>query len=188
MRPFKPDKSRQTKPSFLSTLLNWVGTNKTGILVNIVSAAIWTPGIWLLSIFWKPTVTATVPHTGLLSLLRSEVRVQAWVLPALFLLPLILMHLSWYVRLYRYRRDRIFGLDFTWAYSFPRGRVARVRARCPSCHASISEQAYEVIMSDNFLCSICHYDSQRLSKDPIRLPWSRVIEARVHKRFTKCPS
>jgi len=176
------DKLKQTKPSALSKTRDWIGRNKNGILVNLVSAAIWTPAVWLLCLLRKAIVSVTVPPSTLLAALRSEIRVSAWILPGLFLLPLILLFMFWYVRLYVYCSDVFFGLRFTWLYSFPLGRVVRVRAKCPVCHAQAEEPTFPM-MTDNYVCPVCRYDTH--DKGRMDYPWHRAVARRVHERRNK---
>jgi len=130
--------------------LHWVRSNKNGILVHIFSSAVLLSVLPLLSLFWKAVSAAKPAPHGLLYVLRTNIRVSGWVLPALFLLPLVLFHLFWYIRLYRYRADTFFGLDFTWLYSFPGGRVVRVRALCPHCQKPAAEPVGFLDQYDNY--------------------------------------
>lgn len=181
-------KLSQTKPSWLSKLLQTVGSNKTALLINILAAAIWWPVPVLLTLVWKAIATVTPAPNTLLSLMRSELRVSAWELLALFLLPLVLLHLSWYVRLYRYRADTIFGLDFTWWYSFPIGRVVHVRAFCPHCRKPAPEPTFFLDRYDNYLCHNCDYNTESRHAQRMEYPWCWAIQRRVYERFYKPPA
>src|SRR6266568_3121280 len=87
----------------------------------------------LVVVFWSSVVSALSSLVGLMGHLRDTITVKVWQLPALLLFFVAAQCVCWYARLYRYRKDTIFGLDFTWLYSFPMGRVIRVRAFCPVC-------------------------------------------------------
>jgi len=171
-------------PPFLFMTKDWVDKNKNNILVNIVAAAIWLPAPWLLSILWKAVVSAIVPPSTLITALHTEIRVSVWVLPALFLLPLLLLHLSWYVRLYRYRADTVFGLDFKWLYSFPMGRVIYVRAFCPRCRKPALEPTGLLDRYDNYLCrnGACNYNTGHTHSVRMEYPWHEAIQRRVSER------
>jgi len=178
----QPQESKQAKQSFLSKLRHWVGTNKSGLLVNIVASAIWSPVLPLLILLWKAIVAATTPHTGLLESLTTELKVSAWILPSLFLLPFVLLYLFWYVRLYRYRADTFFGLDFTWMYSFPMGRIVRVRAFCPVCRKAAPEPVHIFERADNYLCRNCHHNTDIKHPPRMEYPWHEYVRKKVREK------
>ena len=165
----------------------WIRKNKAGLLVNIAAAAVWSPVPVVFGLLWKSIVPATIPHTGLLWLLRSDIRASVWMLPALFLLSMVLLHLTRYIRLYRYRADTFFGLDFIWRYSFPRGRVVRVRAFCPHCRKPASEPVGFLDRYDNFLCRNCDYNTESRHAERMEYPWRAAVQRRVNAQFYTPP-
>jgi ribosomal protein S27AE len=119
--------------------------------------------------------------------MTAELRVSAWILPALFVLPLLLLHLFWYIRLYRFRANTVFGLDFTWWYSYPRGRVSRVRAFCPHCRKRAPEPTFFLDQYDNYLCRNCGYNTDSRRAERIEYPWRAAVQRRVYARLYKPP-
>jgi hypothetical protein len=112
------------------------------------------------------------------------------VLPALFLLPLVLLHLLWYARLYRYRSDTFFGLDFTWRYSFPKGRVVHVRASCPRCQKPAPEPTGFLETYDNYLCRnrACNYNTASVGAGRMEYPWQEAVQRLVDERRNEKPT
>lgn len=177
------DKSHQS--GALAKLDSFIRSERKNLAVNLLASAIWWPVPVLLSLFWDAIVSAAITPMTLLAALRTDIRVSAWILPTLFLLPLVLLHLCWYVRLYRYRADTFFGLDFTWLYSFPMGRVIRVRAHCPHCRKSAPEPTGILDRFDNYLCRNCDYNTQSRGAERVEYPWLAAIQRRVLERRCK---
>ena len=174
--------SQATTPSQFHRLTDWIRTNKTGILVNIFAWFVLLPVLPLLGLFWKGIASATPAPTTVLSALQSDLVVPAWMLPALFLLPLVLLHLFWYVRLYRYSTDKFGGVIWRWRYSFPMGRVTGIRGRCQVCREPFDEQTFLMFGCSNFKCENCGTITDETPRN-----WPDVIKRKVRSRFNKCP-
>jgi hypothetical protein len=92
-----------------------------------------------------------------------------------------------YFRQYRYRADTVFGLDFTWLYLTPFGRICRVRAFCPVCRKPTPEPVW-VLQCDNYLCDNCHYNTESKRAERMEYPWHSAIQRRVYARLYKPPT
>src|SRR6266568_6980885 len=161
------------------TLTEVVGSVVGGLMVLGVPT--------LVVVFWSSVVSALSSLVGLLGHLRDTIMLEVWQLPALLLFFVAAQFVFWYARLYRYRKDTIFGLDFTWLYSFPMGRVVRVRAFCPVCHKRASEPMW-ALRCDNYLCRNCGYNTESRGAERMEYPWDSAIQRRVNARLQRLDS
>lgn len=167
---------KQGSPTLTETVGNVVG----GVILF---------GIPILAvIFWRSILAALSSLAGFLSHLRDTTEVEIWILPALFLLPLVLLHLWWYARLYRRRTDTFFGLDFTWFYSFPMGGVTHIRAFCPHCRKPAPEPTESFGKYDNYVCRNCNYNTTSRGAEHMKYPWHSAIPKKVDETRYKKPT
>lgn len=114
--------------------------------------------------------------------LRSSIQVETWQLLSIGLLPLLLIEAARHLMRYRYRKDHFCGVDWVWAYSFPKGRVIRVTAMCPVCHRPIPRPRNILEHTDNFLCPTCSYNSLERSREAMPRDWELFIQGKVKAR------
>lgn len=182
------DKSKRNNRTDQSTIRGWAGRHKTEILLAVVLAVICSPIPDLGHHVWRSIFSETTPPAEPSPQHQpTNMLIPRFQLALYVLLPYLLWTLFRYVRLYRYCSDTVFGLDFTWAYSTPFGRVCRVRAFCPVCHKRATEPVW-FGPTDNYLCRNCTYDTESRRPERMEYPWRSAIQRRVYARLYKPPA
>jgi hypothetical protein len=178
----QPLSSRTTVP-FLSTPIDWVRTNKTGLLVNIVAAPPGALFVWLSYHALLPIFSLIVPRPSPASHIQST-GLSVWLLSAFyFVVGAGSFRLFSYIRLYRYCTDKFGGIRWRWWYSVPFGRVIHIRGCCQVCREPFDERTFLIFGCSNYKCENCGTITDETPRN-----WPAEIERRVHERFTKCPN
>ena len=170
--------SKDETPSWLPSLAR----KHRKLLLSIATSSV---GLTLLLFLWRHIVSALSVLPRLFQWLRQDITVELWLVLALPMLTLLLLILVQYFRQYRYSSGIVFGLDFTWFYLTPFGRICRVRAFCPVCHKLLTEPT---LIHIPIICSTCDQLASRTYNGPVEYPWHDAIQRRVYEQLYKPPA
>lgn len=174
--------------SKLGRVLEWVRKNRTPLLIGLL------PGLltgWLLELprlTWRCIVFGYHALSNFLTLLQKDVTIKTGVLVVLCIVPLIMVFAVRYVLLYKYREDKFCGVRWKWHYSFPMGRVIKVRLFCPACREETVRPKSVLScysLASNFLCGNCGYNSLNHTRDEMPRDWDCFIQAKVDQQKTE---
>jgi hypothetical protein len=145
---------------------------------NLASALILilVPSVYFFS---KSVLEATAE---LFPLLQAPVTMERGTLIQMLSSSVLSVFLVKYLLQYRYRSDKIFGLDFRWYYLTPFGHICCLRASCPACRKEAPEPCW-ALLTDNYLCDNCHHNTENHRADRMEYPWKSAVQKRVYAKL-----